>query len=74
MDVGSSIVTDAETAELIQPCERPFDDPPPPSQAAAVCRATNRQQWQNAKLSGRTFCTFAREFSPPAARAIHGQL
>ncbi len=51
MDVGSFIVTDAETAELIQPCERPFDDPTPPSQAAAMCRATHGRHWQNATSS-----------------------
>src|SRR5262249_51779464 len=39
VDVGPPIVPNAQAAELIQPCERPFDDPPPPSQAAAVCRA-----------------------------------
>jgi hypothetical protein len=33
------IVTDAETAELIQPCERPFDAPTVLSQAAAVWRS-----------------------------------
>ena len=51
VDVSSFIVTDAETAELIQPCERPLDDPTPLSQAAAVCRATHRQQGQNATSS-----------------------
>jgi hypothetical protein len=51
VDVGTLIVSDAETAELIQPCERPFDDPPPPSKAAAVRCATHRQQGQNATSS-----------------------
>src|SRR5207344_3288956 len=51
VDVGLFIVTNAETAALIHPCERPFDDPPPPSQAVAVCRATHRQHWQNATSS-----------------------
>lgn len=28
MDVGPLVVTDAESAELIQPRKRPLDDPP----------------------------------------------
>src|SRR5207244_6802631 len=51
VDDGAFIVADSETAELIQPCERPIDDPPRPAQAAAVCRAAHRQQWHNATSS-----------------------
>jgi len=30
VDVGTPIVTDAQATELIQPCERPLDNPPRP--------------------------------------------
>ena len=47
VDVGPFVVTDAQTAELIQPRKRPLDNPAPPPQAAAVFGAAHRQQRQN---------------------------
>ncbi len=36
MDVSSFCVTNAQAAELVQPDERSFYDPPPSAQSAAV--------------------------------------
>jgi hypothetical protein len=34
--VGSFLITDAQSPKLIQPSERPLDDPPPSAQSAAM--------------------------------------
>jgi hypothetical protein len=36
MNVGSFLITDAQSAKLIEPSERPLDDPAPSAQSAAV--------------------------------------
>jgi hypothetical protein len=36
MDVGSFLITDAQSPKLIEPSERPLDDPAPSAQSAAV--------------------------------------
>src|SRR6266852_8508452 len=47
VDVGPLVVTHAEAAKLIQPGKRTLDHPPPPAQAAAVHRATPRDERAN---------------------------
>jgi hypothetical protein len=37
VDVGPFVVADAQIPQLIEPGERPLDDPSPASQAAAMC-------------------------------------
>jgi hypothetical protein len=44
VDVDPSVVPDAETSKLIQPCERPLDDSPPSPKTTAVLGATPGQQ------------------------------
>ncbi len=44
MDIDPSVVPDAETSKLIQPGERPLDDPPPSPKTSAVRGATPGQQ------------------------------
>jgi hypothetical protein len=36
MDVGSFLITDSQPPKLIQPGERPLDDPTPSAQSAAM--------------------------------------
>ena len=36
MDVSSFLITDAQSAKLIEPGERPLHDPPPSAQSAAM--------------------------------------
>jgi hypothetical protein len=45
--IGPPVVTDAESAELIQPRKRPLDDPPPPAQARPMRRAAHGQRGHN---------------------------
>ena len=44
MDVGPLVITDAQTAKLIEPGKRPLHGPPPPAQAAPVLGATHSDQ------------------------------
>jgi hypothetical protein len=75
VDVGPFVVADAQTAELIQPGERPLDDPAPPPQAAAVLGATHRQQRQNMTCAQaapdrcRIIAAVAEHADRPAARS-----
>ena len=39
MDVGPPVIAHAQVAELVQPRERPLDDPPPPAKAGPMLRA-----------------------------------
>ena len=36
MNVGSFLITDAQSAKLIEPSERPFHDPTPLAQSASM--------------------------------------
>jgi hypothetical protein len=36
MDVGSFLITDAQPPKLVDPSERPLDDPTPSAQSAAM--------------------------------------
>ena len=48
MDVGSTLVSHAQSTELVQPAERAFNHPACGAQAAAVEFATKRDQGSNA--------------------------
>jgi hypothetical protein len=47
VDVGPLVVSDAQTAELVQPGKRPLDDAPPPAQARPMLRAALGRQRVN---------------------------
>jgi hypothetical protein len=44
VDVAPFVVPDTQTSKLIQPCERPLDDPPPPPETTAGRGAAHGQQ------------------------------
>ena len=44
MDVGALVVADTKASDLVEPRERPLDDPAPGSQTAAVRGLTHRNQ------------------------------
>ena len=45
MDVGPPVIAHAQVAELVQPRERPLDNPTPLSPAAAMLPSAHGQQW-----------------------------
>ena len=47
MDIGSSLVTDAQPAELMEPGQRTFYHPAMNAQATAMQGVPSRQQWAN---------------------------
>ena len=47
MDVGPFVIAHAQAAELVQPRERPLDDPPPPAQAGPMLRTAPGEQRVN---------------------------
>ena len=51
MDVGSSLITDTQAPELMQPREGPFDHPAKHAQAAPVVRASASQDRDDAEAS-----------------------
>ena len=75
VDIGSFVVPDAQTSKLIQPGERPLNDPPPPPKTTAVPGAAHGQQRQNVPRAqavpdgGRIIAAVADHTGRPAARA-----
>jgi len=51
MNVGSLLVADPKSAKLVQPGERPFHDPTPTPQTAAVLDVTHCKKRHNAAFT-----------------------
>jgi hypothetical protein len=51
MDIGTFLVSDAQSAKLVQPGKASFHDPAPLAEATAVLRVARRQQRQDATFS-----------------------
>jgi hypothetical protein len=47
VDVGPFVLSDAEVTKLVQPRERPLDNPTPLSPAAAMLPSAHGQQWED---------------------------
>ena len=50
MDIGSLLVADAQSTELVEPGKAPLHDPAPSAQSAAVLGVTHREHRDNAAL------------------------
>ncbi len=51
MDVGTFLVTNTQSAKLVQPGKGAFHNPPPSTQSAAMLRVAHCEQWQNASVA-----------------------
>ena len=51
MDVGSFLVSDAQSPKLIEPSECPLDDPTPSSQSASMFGVALREQRQDVPVA-----------------------